>query len=69
MALAAAGVPSADRLAEGRCKHDRLRAEMTGLQEQLDWEVYAHYGLLDEVLTLPGGEPPLQLGEPRSRSC
>jgi hypothetical protein len=62
-ALTAAGVPSAVRLAEVRCENDRLRAQMIGLQEQLDWEVYEHYGLVDEVLTFPGGEPPLQLGE------
>jgi hypothetical protein len=60
---AMASVPSAVRIVEARSEHDRLRAQMIGLQEQLDWEVYEHYGLLDEVLTFPGGEPPLQLGE------
>jgi hypothetical protein len=51
------------RLREARGRHDQLREEMIGLQEQLDWEVYRHYGLLDETLALRGGEQPLQLGE------
>jgi hypothetical protein len=62
-AVAAAGVPTAVRLREARGRHDQLRQEMIALQEQLDWEVYGHYGLLDEPLTIPGGEPPLQLGD------
>ena len=37
---------------------------MIALQEELDWEVYRLYGLLDEDLTLPDGDvPPLRLGE------
>jgi hypothetical protein len=62
-AVAATGVPTAMRLREARRRHDQLREEMIGLQEQLDWEVYRHYRLLDEALTIPDGEPPLQLGE------
>jgi hypothetical protein len=62
-AVAAAGVPTAVQLREARGRHDQLREEMIALQEQLDWEVYGHYGLLDELVTIPGGEHPLQLGE------
>jgi hypothetical protein len=62
-AAVAAGVPTAERFREASDRHDQLREEMIGLQEQLDWEVYSHYGLIDEPRTLPDGEPPLQLGE------
>jgi hypothetical protein len=37
---------------------------MIALQEELDWQVYHLYGLLDEDLSLPPEEvPPLKLGE------
>ena len=39
-------------------------ARMIALQEELDWQVYHLYGLLDEDLSLPPEEvPPLKLGE------
>jgi len=39
-------------------------ARMIALQEELDWQVYHLYGLLDEDLSLPSEEvPPLKLGE------
>ncbi|MGA2528897.1 MAG: BREX-2 system adenine-specific DNA-methyltransferase PglX [Acidimicrobiales bacterium] len=63
VAVATADAPTGVRLREARGRHDQVHQEMIGLQEQLDWEVYGHYRLLDEPLTLPGGEPPLQLGE------
>jgi len=62
-AIAASAVPTADRLAVARSESERLRAEMIAAQEELDWDVYARYGLTDEPLVLPGGEPQLQLGE------
>ncbi|MDO5628742.1 MAG: BREX-2 system adenine-specific DNA-methyltransferase PglX, partial [Mobilicoccus sp.] len=43
-------------------EEEDFRARMIGVQEELDWEVYGLYGLLDEQLTLPGGqEPPMVL--------
>ena len=43
---------------------------MIALQEELDWEVYRLYGLIDEDLTLPETEvPPLGSASVRSRSC
>ena len=41
-----------------------MRARMIALQEELDWQVYPLYGLLDEELTAPAGSvPELKLGE------
>ena len=62
-AIASSAVPTADRLAAAKAESERLRAEMIAAQEELDWDVYARYGLTPKPLTLPGGEPPLALGE------
>nr|WP_221473576.1 BREX-2 system adenine-specific DNA-methyltransferase PglX [Planomonospora venezuelensis] len=63
-AACAQAVPSRDALAEARKRHDAVRAEMIAVQEELDWEVYRLYGLLDEDLTYPGDDlPGLALGE------
>ncbi|MFI6887483.1 BREX-2 system adenine-specific DNA-methyltransferase PglX [Streptosporangium canum] len=57
-------VPSREALAEARKRHDAIRAEMISLQEELDWEVYRLYGILDEDLTYSGDDlPGLALGE------
>ncbi|WP_116997336.1 BREX-2 system adenine-specific DNA-methyltransferase PglX [Desertimonas flava] len=56
-------VPTPARLADAGEQYHHTLARMIGLQEQLDWEVYRLYGLVDDDLTLPGGEPPLALGE------
>ena len=41
-----------------------MRAQMIAVQEELDWEVYRLYGLVDEDLTYPGDDlPELALGE------
>lgn len=45
-------------------EYSRLRALMIAEQDELDWEVYRHYGLIDEDLTLaPGHAPGIALGE------
>lgn len=63
-AVAEAGVPTAERLAEAEQRHRAGRAEMIAAQERLDWEVYRRYGLVEEDLTTGDDpEPPLQLGE------
>ncbi len=61
-AVARAGAPTRERLAEARAEYDSVRARMIGLQEELDWEVYRLYGLCDEDLTAPEA-PELRLGE------
>lgn len=44
-------------------KYERTREEMISRQEELDWEVYRLYGLLEEDLTYPGDDlPGLALG-------
>lgn len=43
-------------LAVARGEWERLRARMVFEQEELDWEVYQHYGLLGEDLTYAGAE-------------
>ncbi|MFV2126737.1 BREX-2 system adenine-specific DNA-methyltransferase PglX [Micromonospora sp. LOL_013] len=61
-AVAGSGVPTVERLAQARAEYDLVRARMIALQEELDWEVYRLYGLMDEDLTHP--DPPgLSLGE------
>jgi hypothetical protein len=61
-AIAAEGVPTRQRLAEAEHDYRATRARMIAGQEELDWEVYRLYGLLDEDLTTD--EPPdLKLGE------
>lgn len=63
-AVAAAGAPSGERLAEAERGWAHLRTQMIAAQERLDWEVYRRYGLVDEDLTTGDDpEPPLQLGE------
>jgi hypothetical protein len=43
---------------------ESVRGEMIGLQEDLDWECYHFYGLIDEDLCCSGGSPPsIRLGE------
>ncbi|WP_433352120.1 BREX-2 system adenine-specific DNA-methyltransferase PglX [Micromonospora saelicesensis] len=63
-AVAASGVPTRERLAAARDEWLSIRARMIALQEELDWQVYSFYGLLDEELTAPAGSvPELTLGE------
>ncbi|WP_405432273.1 BREX-2 system adenine-specific DNA-methyltransferase PglX [Micromonospora sp. NBC_00617] len=63
-AAADSGVPTRERLAAAREEWHSVRARMIALQEELDWQVYSLYGLLDEELTAPAGSvPELKLGE------
>ena len=36
---------------------------MIALQEELDWQVYGLYDLIDDDLTYDGDPPPLELGQ------
>jgi hypothetical protein len=61
--LARGGVSRA-ALDTARAQWDRVRARMVFEQEELDWEVYRSYGLVDEDLTYSGaGIDILALGE------
>ncbi|MEU6021352.1 BREX-2 system adenine-specific DNA-methyltransferase PglX [Micromonospora sp. NPDC047134] len=63
-AVAAEGVPTAGRLADAEREWHSIRRRMIALQEELDWQVYAQYGLLTEELTAPAESvPELNLGE------
>ncbi|MFG1754068.1 BREX-2 system adenine-specific DNA-methyltransferase PglX [Streptosporangium sandarakinum] len=58
------GAPSRDRLRVARDEWHSVRTQMIALQEELDWEVYSLYGLLDDDLTAPADAvPELKLGE------
>ncbi|WP_455901544.1 BREX-2 system adenine-specific DNA-methyltransferase PglX [Rhodococcus gordoniae] len=56
--------PTRAAIEAARTEHSRLRALMIAEQDELDWEVYRHYGLIDEDLILaPGQAPGIALGE------
>jgi hypothetical protein len=53
-----------ERLNQARADHDKILGKMIAIQEELDWEVYRLYGLVDEDLTAPEEcLPVLRLGE------
>jgi len=63
-AIANAGVPSREALDNARREFTAIRAEMIAQQEELDWQAYHLYGLIDEHLTRRGDDlPGLALGE------
>ena len=63
-AVCASGVPSREALTSARKQSEEIRARMIAVQEELDWEVYRLYGLIDEDLTYGADDPPgLALGE------
>jgi hypothetical protein len=62
--ICAAQTPTVRALTDAREHAAAHLARMIALQEELDWQVYHLYGLLDEDLSLPPDEvPPLKLGE------
>ncbi|MGV9720201.1 BREX-2 system adenine-specific DNA-methyltransferase PglX [Nocardia beijingensis] len=62
-ALADAGFTPAVILAS-REEYGRVQARMIAEQDELDWEVYRQYGLIEEDLALPIGRAPgIALGE------
>ncbi|MBB5114468.1 hypothetical protein FHU28_004307 [Micromonospora echinospora] len=64
-AVAASGVPTRERLDAAAYEWHYVRGAMIALQEELDWQVYSLYGLLDEDFTAPESvrPPMLALGE------
>ncbi|MEU0337990.1 BREX-2 system adenine-specific DNA-methyltransferase PglX [Streptomyces bobili] len=57
-AVAASGVPTAQRLREARDSWECMRGRMIALQDELDWKVYSLYGLIDQELVFSGGDIP-----------
>ncbi|MBF6346441.1 BREX-2 system adenine-specific DNA-methyltransferase PglX [Nocardia cyriacigeorgica] len=63
-AAIAANGPSATNLFTAHRDYVRIRAAMITEQDELDWEVYRLYGLIEDDLTLPVGQAPgIALGE------
>ena len=62
-ALIASATPSAPLLADAEAAQASLRGKMIAQQEELDWEVYPSYGLLNEALTYAAEPPEVALGE------
>ncbi|WP_200302141.1 BREX-2 system adenine-specific DNA-methyltransferase PglX [Streptomyces adelaidensis] len=49
-AIASGAVPTAVALREGRERWEAIRGRMIAVQEELDWQVYSLYGLLDQEI-------------------
>ncbi|MFZ5869505.1 MAG: BREX-2 system adenine-specific DNA-methyltransferase PglX [Actinomycetota bacterium] len=63
-AVCGQGMPDRARLDAARAAYDSIRAQMVAQQEELDWEVYRLYGLVEDDLTYAGADlPGLALGE------
>ena len=63
-AVAEQAAPTQETLEESLAQVRSLRARMVALQEELDWECYRLYGILDEDLTVPTDElPELEKGQ------
>ncbi|MDQ1322178.1 MAG: hypothetical protein QG655_3423, partial [Actinomycetota bacterium] len=62
-AVAARETPTRAALDAARAEFDRLRGLMIAQQEELDWEYYRIYGLIEENLTYRGDLPEIVLGE------
>lgn len=62
-AVADRDTPTQAVLESARREFDRLRALMIAHQDELDWDYYRIYGLIDDDLTFPAGPPGIALGE------
>ncbi|SHJ47344.1 hypothetical protein SAMN02745244_02590 [Tessaracoccus bendigoensis DSM 12906] len=62
-ALIESRTPSAELLRGAEAEQERLRGRMVAEQEELDWEVYRAYELMDESLVFDGQAPEVRLGE------
>lgn len=61
--VAERGAPTSAELREAHTASRDIRAQMIAQQEELDWECYRLYGLIDEDLTYSGELPGINLGE------
>lgn len=66
-AVISSGPPTDERLATARRRWEAIGREMIAIQEELDWEIYARYGLLpdafDDLVTPVDSVPQIKLGE------
>jgi hypothetical protein len=63
-AVASSETPTRERMRVAKQVWHQTRARMIALQEELDWQVYSIYSLLDEDLRAPASDvPELNLGE------
>ena len=56
-------VPTRATLVAAKTEVDRIRSEMIAWQEELDWQAYRIYGVLDEPHCYSDAPPGLQFGE------
>ena len=56
--ICAEGRPTAEILESARTTSEDIRTRMISMQEELDWEVYGLYGLINEDLTYSGHDLP-----------
>lgn len=61
--LLASSVPTRVQLDQARAAAADIHHKMIAWQEELDWEVYQYYGVLDEDLTYAGVPPEVKFGE------
>ncbi|MET7423635.1 BREX-2 system adenine-specific DNA-methyltransferase PglX [Dactylosporangium sp. NPDC005555] len=61
--VASIATPTRKRLADARAAWLATRATMIAKQEELDWQVYSLYGLLDDLRAPEDSVPELQFGE------
>ncbi|WP_142391430.1 BREX-2 system adenine-specific DNA-methyltransferase PglX, partial [Mycobacterium sp. ENV421] len=61
--VAARETPSAATLSAARTEYERLRGLMIAHQEELDWEYYRIYGLIEDDVTYQGELPEIALGQ------
>lgn len=61
--VATGGVPTLVRLSQAHKEWHSTRARMIALQEELDWQVYSLYNLLDDLRAPANTVPELNLGE------
>ena len=66
--MCADDVLTRERLGAARLEHEQIRGLMIAFQEELDWDVYRRYGLLDDgeaalLIAGPNDVPELKLGE------
>lgn len=61
--LAASATPTRSSFDAARSNYQTVRARMISLQEELDWQVYSIYGLLDDLRAPLESVPELNLGE------
>lgn len=63
-AVCAVGVPTQEALRTAEAASASIRGRMIAQQEELDWECYRLYGIVDDDLTYSGDDlPELSLGE------